>query len=107
MNRLEKALPIPGEQPKKRRGGKRHRKRKEAMGMTEINKYQNRLKFGEAEEEIAEGVGAGMLGSTGKVRVQIKKDRKLKPSKKILDDLKKRQQSGLESSLAFASVTGI
>lgn len=46
QQRLDKALPIPDEKPKKRRGGKRHRKRKEAMGMTDINKYANRMKFG-------------------------------------------------------------
>jgi U4/U6 small nuclear ribonucleoprotein PRP31 len=84
QQRLDKALPIPDEQPKKRRGGKRHRKRKEAMGMTEVNKYANRMKFGEAEEEVADGVGLGMLGNMGKVRVHIKKTPKLNPGKKIL-----------------------
>jgi U4/U6 small nuclear ribonucleoprotein PRP31 len=104
---LDKALPIPDEQPKKRRGGKRHRKRKEAMGMTEVNKYKNRMKFGEEEEENVDGMAMGMLGNMGKVRVNIKKTQKINPSKKLMEQLKKSNQSGMESSLAFASVQGI
>ena len=39
-------------QPKKKRGGKRHRKMKELYEMSEMRKNQNRVQFGEAEEEI-------------------------------------------------------
>ena len=49
----------------------------------------------------------GMLGQMGKVRVNIKKSQKLNPSKKLMDNLKKQHQAGMESSLAFASVQGI
>ncbi len=48
-----------------------------------------------------------MIGNMGKVRVHIKKNQKINPGKKILEKLKKEQQSGLESSLQFASVQGI
>ncbi|POW06164.1 hypothetical protein PSHT_10484 [Puccinia striiformis] len=72
--KLTKALPVPSEGPKKRRGGKRARKAKEAHAQTELKKLTNRLRFGEAEEEIGsydETKGLGMLGgnATGKVRL--------------------------------------
>ncbi len=39
-------MEIPDLQPKKKRGGKRHRKMREMYEMTELRKNQNRLKFG-------------------------------------------------------------
>lgn len=90
--KIIKALPIPNDGPKKRRGGKRclslppnfysfhtshstdhaprARKAKEAYAQTELRKLQNRMAFGEAEEEIGafdQTKGLGMVGS-GKVR---------------------------------------
>lgn len=93
--KIVKALPIPNDGPKKRRGGKRSvipsyiilyvglfelietcgrviraRKAKEAYAQTELRKLQNRMAFGEAEEEIGafdQTKGLGMIGS-GKVR---------------------------------------
>lgn len=87
---MTKALPIPDDGPKKRRGGKRYglilaracsvhlivsisvsaRKAKEAYAQTELRKLQNRMVFGQAEEEVGafdETVGMGMVG-IGKVR---------------------------------------
>jgi U4/U6 small nuclear ribonucleoprotein PRP31 len=67
-----KALPIPNDGPKKRRGGKRARKAKEAYAQTELRKLQNRMAFGEAEEEVGafdQTKGMGLIGAgTGKVR---------------------------------------
>jgi U4/U6 small nuclear ribonucleoprotein PRP31 len=45
--RVDQPLPVPDQQPKKRRGGKRYRKTKELSEMSELRKQQNRLKFGE------------------------------------------------------------
>ena len=91
-SKVTKALPIPNDGPKKRRGGKRHvhqhtcicahistnsyenraRKAKEAYAQTELRKLQNRMVFGEAEEEVGafdQTKGLGMIGvGTGKVR---------------------------------------
>ncbi|PPQ77307.1 hypothetical protein CVT25_010888 [Psilocybe cyanescens] len=71
-SKVTKALPIPGDGPKKRRGGKRARKAKEAYAQTELRKLQNRMAFGEAEEEVGafdQTKGLGMIGvGTGKVR---------------------------------------
>ncbi|KAG6833735.1 hypothetical protein H0H87_001167 [Tephrocybe sp. NHM501043] len=71
-SKVVKALPIPNDGPKKRRGGKRARKAKEAYAQTELRKLQNRMTFGEAEEEVGafdQTKGMGMIGvGTGKVR---------------------------------------
>ena len=52
--------------------GKRARKAKEAHAATELRKLQNRMAFGEAEEEVGaydQTKGLGMIGvATGKVR---------------------------------------
>jgi U4/U6 small nuclear ribonucleoprotein PRP31 len=72
---MVKALPIPVETNRKKRGGKRARKAKEAYAQTELRKLQNRLAFGEAEEEAGafdETIGLGMIGSAnGRVRADL------------------------------------
>ena len=94
-SKVIKALPIPGDGPKKRRGGKRcgsflensiyvanysyviirARKAKEAYAQTELRKLQNRMVFGEAEEEVGafdQTKGLGMIGvSSGMVRAGL------------------------------------
>lgn len=47
LHRVDKPMAVPDQEPKKRRGGKRHRKTKELYEMSEMRKQQNRLKFGE------------------------------------------------------------
>lgn len=53
----------------------RARKAKEAYAQTELRKLQNRMVFGQAEEEVGaygETKGLGMVGaSTGKVRANV------------------------------------
>lgn len=53
----------------------RARKAKEAYAQTELRKLQNRMVFGEAEEEVGafdQTKGLGMIGvSTGKVRAGL------------------------------------
>lgn len=74
-SKMIKALPIPDEGKKKRRGGKRARKAKEAYAASELAKLQNRMRFGEAEEEVGaldQTKGLGMIG-TGKVRADVGK----------------------------------
>lgn len=74
-SKVVKALPIPNDGPKKRRGGKRARKAKEAYAQTELRKLQNRMSFGEAEQEVGafdQTKGMGMIGiGTGKVRAGL------------------------------------
>ncbi|KAH9938487.1 uncharacterized protein B0H18DRAFT_1081133 [Fomitopsis serialis] len=64
-SKIIKALPIPNDGPKKRREG--------GICQTELRKLQNRMTFGEAEEEVGafdQTKGLGMIGS-GKVRAGV------------------------------------
>ncbi|KAE8364439.1 hypothetical protein BDV27DRAFT_128373 [Aspergillus caelatus] len=70
-----KALPAPDDKPSRKRGGKRARKAKEAVAMTDMRKAQNRMAFGKEEAEVGYGtgegtVGLGMLGQQNDGRVR-------------------------------------
>ncbi|KIJ70255.1 hypothetical protein HYDPIDRAFT_78667 [Hydnomerulius pinastri MD-312] len=111
--KITKALPIPNDGPKKRRGGKRARKAKEAYAQTELRKLQNRMAFGEAEEEVGafdETKGLGMIGAgTGKVRAglgEAKSRAKLSKSNKLRTAaLTRAAQSGSTTSGTATSLT--
>ncbi|KAI0080687.1 Nop domain-containing protein [Panus rudis PR-1116 ss-1] len=111
-SKIVKALPIPNDGPKKRRGGKRARKAKEAYAQTELRKLQNRMAFGEAEEEIGafdETKGLGMIGS-GKVRANVgeaKSRAKLSKANKLRTAALARaaQSSGTATSGTATSLT--
>ncbi|KAI9245864.1 hypothetical protein BDA99DRAFT_527653 [Phascolomyces articulosus] len=113
-SKTTKALPIPDEGPKKRRGGKRVRRQKEAYAMTELRAARNRMAFGEAEDEVEYGdetEGLGMAAKqVGKIRASIADKRnKVKLSKKYQQKSygSSGMTSGLASSLAFTPVQGI
>lgn len=57
-----KALPAPDDKPSRKRGGRRARKAKEAVAMTELRKAQNRIAFGKEEAEVGYGTGEGTVG---------------------------------------------
>ncbi|KAL4930183.1 U4/U6-U5 snRNP complex subunit PRP31 [Aspergillus undulatus] len=57
-----KALPAPDDKPSRKRGGRRARKAKEAVAMTELRKAQNRVAFGKEEAEVGYGTGEGTVG---------------------------------------------
>lgn len=74
-NMGSRALPAPDDKPSRKRGGRRARKAKEAVAMTELRKAQNRMAFGKAEAEVGYGTsdstkGLGMIGQeqTGRIR---------------------------------------
>ncbi|KAI0347438.1 Nop domain-containing protein [Trametopsis cervina] len=119
-SKIVKALPIPNDGPKKRRGGKRARKAKEAYAQTELRKLQNRMAFGEAEEEVGafdQTKGLGMIGS-GKVRAgmgEAKSRAKLSKANKLRTAALSRaaqglgggsQTSGTATSLTVTPVQG-
>ena len=117
-SKLTKALPVPVEGSKSRRGGKRARKAKEAYAMTELRKLQNRMAFGEEEEETAafdESRGLGMAGSSsGKLRQLVgdtKSKAKMSKSNKnrlaALRGSSSGTQSGLASSISFTPHQGV
>jgi len=63
-----KALPVPLEAPRKKRGGRRARKMKERLGMTEMRKLRNRMNFGEIEDDVNQcniGENLGLLNAKG------------------------------------------
>ncbi|KAH9947310.1 Nop domain-containing protein [Amylocystis lapponica] len=117
-SKIVKALPIPNDGPKKRRGGKRARKAKEAYAQTELRKLQNRMAFGEVEEEIGafdQTKGLGMIGS-GKVRANVgetKSRAKMSKANKLRTAALTRaaqaggtQSSGTATSLTVTPVQG-
>ncbi|GMG33920.1 unnamed protein product [Ambrosiozyma monospora] len=61
-----KPLPKPVEQKSKKRGGRRFRKLKERMAMSDLAKAQNKMAFGKEEETrmdaFGEEIGLGMAG---------------------------------------------
>ncbi|THH33635.1 hypothetical protein EUX98_g494 [Antrodiella citrinella] len=110
--KIVKALPIPNDGPKKRRGGKRARKAKEAYAQTELRKMQNRMAFGDAEEEVGafdQTRGLGMIGS-GKVRAgmgEAKSRAKMSKANKLRTAAlaKASQSGGTQTSGTATSLT--
>ncbi|KAF9484013.1 Nop domain-containing protein [Pholiota conissans] len=113
-SKVIKALPIPGDGPKKRRGGKRARKAKEAYAQTELRKLQNRMAFGEAEEEVGafdQTKGLGMIGAgTGKVRAglgEAKSRAKMSKANKLRTAVLTRSAQQSQSSLSSGTTTSL
>ncbi|KAJ3225054.1 U4/U6-U5 snRNP complex subunit prp31 [Clydaea vesicula] len=109
-----KVLPVPAEEYKKKRGGKRVSKQKEGLAVTELRKQQNRVVFGKAEEEVetswGSSVGLGLIGQqNGKVRVTGADNRvKVHTTKKQKAMLAHTSNvSGLSSSFAFTPVQAL
>ncbi|KAG6065159.1 hypothetical protein E4U32_007711 [Claviceps aff. humidiphila group G2b] len=74
-NKGQRALPVPGDKPSRKRGGRRVRKAKEAVAMTDLRKAQNRVAFGKEEKEVGYGngegtVGMGMIGQQNDGRIR-------------------------------------
>lgn len=88
-NKGARALPAPDDKPSRKRGGRRARKAKEALAMTDLRKAQNRMAFGKEEKEVGYGAGEstkglGMIGqaNAGQIRnLQVDQRTKAKLSK--------------------------
>jgi U4/U6 small nuclear ribonucleoprotein PRP31 len=110
--RTKKALPIPEEKRKSKRGGKRVRKFKERFAMTDLRAQQNKIKMSLSDGEYGDsamGNDFGMVGNkdTGKIRAPVRKEVKLTSKKLKSMSAPSGQVSGLSSSLAFTPVQGI
>lgn len=87
-NRGVRALPVPDDKPSKKRGGKKARAEKNRNAYTELRQAQNRMAFGQEEQEVSygdESVGMGMIGGgdAGRIRAfQVDERTKAKLSKK-------------------------
>lgn len=120
-----KPLPAPIEQSRKKRGGRRARKMKERLGLTEVRKAANRMNFGEIEEDAYQddlGFSLGALGKSqsGKIRGPVVDSKtKARISKTLQAKVQKqnnvwggsttvkRQIAGTASSVAFTPLQGL
>ncbi|RWS30096.1 U4/U6 small nuclear ribonucleoprotein Prp31-like protein, partial [Leptotrombidium deliense] len=119
-----KPLQPPIDQPRKKRGGKRVRRMKERLAMTEFRKQANRMNFGDIEDDAYQDdlcFTTGQLGKTGMGRIrmpQIDEKTKVRISKTLQKNLQKqqvhggsttvrRQVSGIASSVAFTPLQGL
>lgn len=119
-----KALPAPIDVPGKKRGGKRVRRMKERMAMTEFRKQQNRMNFGDIEDDAYQedlGFTTGTIGKSGMGRIrapQVDEKTKVRISKALQKNMQKqhayggsttvkRQVSGTASSVAFTPLQGL
>ncbi|XP_048762205.2 U4/U6 small nuclear ribonucleoprotein Prp31-like [Ostrea edulis] len=120
-----KPLPAPIEQSRKKRGGRRARKMKERLGLTEVRKAANRMNFGEIEEDAYQddlGFTLGALGKSqsGKIRGPVVDSKtKARISKTLQAKVQKqnnvwggsttvkRQIAGTASSVAFTPLQGL
>lgn len=120
-----KALPAPIDQSRKKRGGKRVRRMKERMAMTEFRKQTNRMNFAEIEDDAYQqdlGFSTGVVGKSGMGRIrapQVDEKTKVRISKTLKKNMQKQQQvyggsstikkhvSGTASSVAFTPLQGL
>lgn len=122
-----KPLPAPIDQAQKKRGGKRVRKLKERLVITDLRKQANRLNFAEIEDDAYQtdlGFSTGQMGksSTGRIRApQIDQKTKVRISKTLQKNLQRQNQlyggtttvkkhaatSGTASTIAFTPKQGL
>lgn len=87
-NQGVRALPVPDDKPSKKRGGRKARADKNRNAYTELAQAQNRMAFGQEEQEVMygdESIGMGMVsgGEAGRIRAfQVDERTKAKLSKK-------------------------
>lgn len=114
--RTHRALPVPEEKKKARRGGKRVRKMKERLAMTDIRKQQNKMdmsleggEYGDSAMGM-DNIGNNLSTGSGKMRgAKQSANSQLLKSKKLsaLSSSSLDTTSGMISSLAFTPVQGI
>lgn len=100
-----KPLVPPLEQARKKRGGRRARKMKERMGITDLRKQANRMTFGEIEEDAYQddlSFSTGQMGKSGSGRVraaQVDSKTKARISQKLQKTIQKQNQWGGTSTV--------
>ncbi|KAL7647102.1 UNVERIFIED_CONTAM: hypothetical protein RMT77_002360 [Armadillidium vulgare] len=119
-----KPLPVPIDTPGKKRGGRRVRKMKERMAITDLRKAQNRMNFGEIEEDAYQddlGYTRGQVGKGGAGRIRkvtVDEKTRVRLSKTLQKEVQrqntyggattvKRQVAGTASSVAFTPLQGL
>lgn len=119
-----KPLPQPIDAPGKKRGGRRVLKMKERMAVTDLRKAQNRMNFGEIEEDAYQddlGYTRGNLGKGGAGRIRkitVDEKTRVRLSKTLQKEVQRqtslggqttvrRQVAGTASSVAFTPLQGL
>lgn len=124
--KFSKPLPAPIEQSKKKRGGRRARKMKERLGLSELRKQANRLNFGQIEDDAYQddlGFTTGTMGKggkTGRIRAAtVDAKTKARISKTLQQKITKQNQTwggtttvkkqveGTASSVAFTPLKNL
>jgi len=125
----KKALPKPLDKASKKRGGKRARKLKERLGMTDLRKKTNRVNFGELQEDVMQTHMGFTLGQAksetmaggGRIRASVIDNKtRVRMSQKMQRTMKRQQHggltaikttisgiSGMQSSVAFTPINGV
>ncbi|KRX27338.1 U4/U6 small nuclear ribonucleoprotein Prp31 [Trichinella nelsoni] len=105
--KLIKPLSKPLDQASKKRGGRRIRKMKERLGLTELRRKANRMNFGQIEEDILQehmGFSLGQAktgGPGGRLRApQVDQKSRARMSKTLQRNMQKQQST-------FGSVTSV
>ncbi|PAV77337.1 hypothetical protein WR25_08416 [Diploscapter pachys] len=122
-----KALPKPLDKASKKRGGRRVRKMKERLGMTDLRKKANRMNFGELGEDVMQdnigfdlgqvktgnaaggSIRRGVVDSKTRVRMSQKLQRQLERQRAQAGGLTsiRSKVAGTVSSVTFTPVQGI
>ena len=118
--KAKRALPVPKDAPKKKRGGKRYRKQRERTKVTELMKQKNRMLFGKAQlTDEYTGTDFGMIGmsGSGNLRAAAGESQQLKRrlARKTKAELRRvmpgtataRKAAGTASTFAMTPVQGM
>lgn len=77
--KLSKALPKPDEKARKKRGGKRVRKQKQDLALSEAAKAANRMTFAEIGQDVFQddmGQDLGQYGKSGSHSLRMQETKK-------------------------------
>lgn len=89
-----KALPVPKDQKSKKRGGRRFRKMKERMQVSELRKAQNKMEFGKEEQTVTDVYGEEVgLGLSRQVNVEINRNTDARMSKAMVSRLQQQKSN--------------
>ena len=87
----DKALSLPKEFKSKKRGGRKYRKMKERMQLSEVRRAQNIMEFGKAEATFTTALGDEVgLGMLGKLKVAASDATRAKMSKAMMARVNKK-----------------
>lgn len=93
-----KPLPVPEDQPKRKRAGRKFKKYKQQFQLSQLRQLQNRMEFGKAEQSVTDDTGEELgLGMSKSLRVPVSQGNSAKMSKAM----KRRMEQVNEQAKAF------